>query len=64
MSFDRKTNSDTADRPLNHLPEFPDFPDLNQADRRKLTDFWLQVREVLERQDRVLRDLITKAGAG
>lgn len=57
MSFVRKTNTDTADRPLKTLPEMPLLAGLSEKDRGLLTEWWFNVRDVLDREDEVLRRL-------
>jgi hypothetical protein len=64
MSFARKTNTDTADRPLNTLPEMPLLAGLSEKDRGLLTEWWMNVRDVLDREDEVLRKLKSSSTSG
>ncbi len=64
MSLPQKRNTDTADRPLDNLPELPSLPSLTAAENEALNTFWLRVREILVREDQVIRDLIQKTNSG
>jgi hypothetical protein len=55
MSFTRKSLRDTADRPLQALPELPTLISLSGNDRETLIEWWRKVRDVLDRQDDAMR---------
>jgi hypothetical protein len=60
MSLNRKAGKDTADRPLQTLPDVPLLSSLSPEDSGMLTEWWMKVRDVLDREDEVLRALLAK----
>lgn len=63
MSLTRKSLRDTADRPLQALPEMPVFVSLTAPDREQLTEWWRKTRDIFDRQDDAIRLLVEKLEA-